>query len=185
MKPFVVIVGIVAIAAAYYFYAGSMNTEPDTSEVVVAEETNQAESAVETTAETNEVETGQTVEEPAEAEAVVEVDAETEVETPVAETVVDTAAEAEARVFAVEGFNFGYDQSEIRVKEGETVTINFVSVDGFHDWVVDEFNAATEKVRPGTPTSVTFVADKAGSYEFYCSVGSHRANGMVGTLIVE
>lgn len=85
----------------------------------------------------------------------------------------------------VSGFNFGYDISEIRVREGDTVTINFVSTDGFHDWVVDEFDAATEKVRPGTPTSVTFVADRAGTYEYYCSVGSHRAQGMVGTLIVE
>jgi len=32
---------------------------------------------------------------------------------------------------------------------------------------------------------VTFVADKAGEYEFYCSVGQHRANGMVGKLIVK
>ncbi len=52
-------------------------------------------------------------------------------------------------------------------------------------WVVDEFDAATGKVRPGTPTSITFVADKAGTYEYYCSVGNHRAQGMAGKLIVE
>lgn len=99
--------------------------------------------------------------------------------------VTDIEGTSEGVVIEISGFNYGYSQDEIRVKEGDTVTINFVSDDGFHDWVVDEFDAATEKVRPGTPTSVTFVADTAGTYEYYCSVGSHRAQGMVGTLIVE
>lgn len=94
-------------------------------------------------------------------------------------------AETTEHTFTISGTNFAFDVTEMRVKEGDTVTVNFESADGFHDWVVDEFNAATEKVRPGTPTSVTFVADKKGTYEYYCSVGSHRANGMVGTLIVE
>jgi cytochrome c oxidase subunit 2 len=87
--------------------------------------------------------------------------------------------------FDVIGTNFDYDLKEIRVSEGDTVTINFRSQDGYHDWVVDEFDAATTKVQTGEMTSVTFVAGEAGSYEYYCSVGSHRANGMVGTLIVE
>lgn len=88
-------------------------------------------------------------------------------------------------IFAVTGANYEYSLSEIRVKKGDTVTINFESADGFHDWVVDEFSAATDRVQPGSQTSVTFVADKVGTFEYYCSVGSHRANGMVGKLIVE
>lgn len=90
-----------------------------------------------------------------------------------------------AKVFTVKGVNYGYDVTEIRAKKGETVTINFESTDGFHDWVLDEFDARTTKVSPGTPTSVTFVAGEAGTFEYYCSVGSHRQHGMVGKLIVE
>lgn len=86
--------------------------------------------------------------------------------------------------FDVVGENFAYDLETIEVNEGDVVTINFMSKDGFHDWVVDEFDAATEQVNPGTPTSVTFVADQAGTFEFYCSVGKHRDMGMVGELIV-
>lgn len=93
--------------------------------------------------------------------------------------------DAHAKVFAVKGVNFGFDVKEIRVKQGDTVTVNFTSSDGFHDWVLDEFKAATGRVQPGTPTSITFVADKKGTFEYYCSVGSHRAHGMVGKLIVE
>ncbi len=99
------------------------------------------------------------------------------------EIVVDPVPET--RVFTVSGTNFAFDVEEIRVNQGDTVTINFESAEGVHDWVVDEFGAATEVVQPGTPTSVTFVADQAGTFEYYCSVGSHRAQGMVGTLIVE
>ncbi len=87
--------------------------------------------------------------------------------------------------FTIDSFSYGYSESEIRVKEGTTVTINLINSGGFHDWVVDEFNAATDKIQADGNTSVTFVADKAGTYEYYCSVGSHREQGMVGTLVVE
>jgi plastocyanin len=97
----------------------------------------------------------------------------------------ETAVPSDAKVFTVKGVNHKFDVTEIKVKKGETVTINFESTEGFHDWAVDEFDAATEKVQPGTPTSVTFVADQSGTFEYYCSVGSHRAQGMVGKLIVE
>lgn len=93
-------------------------------------------------------------------------------------------AEAD-HVFDVAGTNFAFDITEMRVQEGDVVTVNLVSEEGYHDWVVDEFDAATEKIREGETTSVTFVADASGTYEYYCSVGSHREQGMVGTLIVE
>jgi plastocyanin len=92
--------------------------------------------------------------------------------------------EAENVVIDIKGSNFAFDVKEIQVTEGDTVTINFESTEGFHDWVVDEFNAATAQVNPGTPTSVTFVADKAGTYEYYCSVMQHRSMGMIGALVV-
>jgi plastocyanin len=97
----------------------------------------------------------------------------------------DDTADGETKVFEVRGSNYAFDQKEIRVKKGDTVTINFESTGGLHDWVLDEFGAATEKVQEGGKSSVTFVADKTGSFEYYCSVGSHRLHGMVGKLIVE
>ncbi|PIP66761.1 hypothetical protein COW94_00070 [Candidatus Peregrinibacteria bacterium CG22_combo_CG10-13_8_21_14_all_44_10] len=91
----------------------------------------------------------------------------------------------EVVTFEISGENFAFSQTEMRVNEGDTVRIVFTSEDGFHDWVLDEFNAATEQVQTGGVTEVTFVADKAGTYEYYCSVGQHRDNGMFGSLIVE
>ena len=93
-------------------------------------------------------------------------------------------AEASEVTFDITGVDFAFDLTEITVNEGDVVTINFESSLGFHDWVIDEFSASTKQVRPGTPTSVTFVAGSAGTYEYYCSVGNHRDMGMVGALTV-
>jgi len=90
-----------------------------------------------------------------------------------------------AKVFNLTGRMFAFSQTEIRVNKGDTVTINFSSTEGFHDWTVDEFNARTKQVNTGEPASVTFTADKTGTFEYYCSVGQHRAMGMKGNLIVK
>jgi plastocyanin len=105
----------------------------------------------------------------------------------------DTMAEDEAMndedkadiVIDLTGKNFEFSKKEIKVKEGDTVQINFTSENGFHDWKLSDYEVATERVNTGGSSSVTFVAEKTGSFEYYCSVGSHRTLGMVGTLIVE
>jgi hypothetical protein len=42
-----------------------------------------------------------------------------------------------------------------------------------------------EQVGAGASDVVEFTADKAGTFEYYCSVGNHRAMGMKGTLTVK
>ncbi len=88
-------------------------------------------------------------------------------------------------VFEIDSFMYGYSVEEITVAQGDIVTINLTNSEGLHDWVVDEFNAATAQIGAGEETSITFVADQPGTFEYYCSVGNHRAQGMVGTLVVE
>ncbi len=98
---------------------------------------------------------------------------------------IDISIDPEAAVFTIDSFMFGYSDTELRVKEGQTVTINLTSSGGMHDFVIDELDVATTRITTGGSTSVTFVADQKGTFEFYCSVMQHRANGMVGTFIVE
>ncbi len=107
--------------------------------------------------------------------------------TELASTTPSTENEAATDVKTIEitGQNFEFSQKEIRVNQGDTVRIVFSSTQGFHDWVIDEFEAATEQVQPGTTTEVEFVADQTGTFEYYCSVGEHRSLGMTGQLIVE
>ncbi len=101
----------------------------------------------------------------------------------------ETAMEDDAMVageIKVTGKNFAFDPKEIRVKKGEKVTIVFTSEGGImHDFVVDELNVATKQLTAGQSETVEFTPTQAGTFEFYCSVGNHRAMGMVGNLIVE
>lgn len=87
--------------------------------------------------------------------------------------------------FSVSGQNFSFSPSEIRVKKGDSVKVTFTSTSGMHDFVIDAYNVKTSILKNGQSETVTFVADKAGTFEYYCGVGNHRAMGMVGKLIVE
>ncbi|MFH1170651.1 MAG: cupredoxin domain-containing protein [Candidatus Vogelbacteria bacterium] len=90
-----------------------------------------------------------------------------------------------AKEFTVLGSNFTFTPNTIEVKQGDTVKITFQSASGFHDLTLDEFRVATKQLKAGESETVQFVADKVGSFEYYCSVGNHRAMGMKGTLTVK
>jgi len=94
-------------------------------------------------------------------------------------------ADGVVREFVVDGKNFSFTPSKITVKKGEAVKIIFKNTQGFHDLVIDEYRVATKQIRTGEQETITFLADKTGSFEYYCSVGTHRAMGMTGTLVVE
>lgn len=88
------------------------------------------------------------------------------------------------QVFTVEGSPFKFSPNNITVNQGDKVKIIFKNVSGKHDLVIDEFDVKTDLLSAGGEESIEFVADKKGTFEFYCSVGNHRAMGMVGTLTV-
>ena len=91
----------------------------------------------------------------------------------------------EIKEFAVTGDNFSFSPAEIKVKQGDRVKIIFTNARGNHDFKLDEFAVATKLLKAGESETVEFVASKTGSFEYYCSVGTHRAMGMVGKLVVE
>lgn len=85
----------------------------------------------------------------------------------------------------VEGSAMKFNPTTIRVKKGQTVNLTFKNLGGNHDWVIDEFNARTKVIAAEQSEMISFVADVAGEFEYYCSVPGHRQAGMKGTLIVE
>ncbi len=115
----------------------------------------------------------------------------TESERPDGEAdVLDTSLDLEVanpnfKEFNIKGSNFAFEPSMITVKKGDRVKINFENSAGFHDFVIDEYGAATKKTQAPTLEVIEFTADKTGSFQYYCSVGTHRAMGMFGTLKVE
>ncbi len=93
----------------------------------------------------------------------------------------------QARVIEITARDFAFSPKEIRVKKGEKIKLQLSIEKGsrsLHDWVVDGL-AKTTQIKAGESTSVEFTPQTVGSFEYYCSVGTHRQMGMQGTLIVE
>lgn len=85
----------------------------------------------------------------------------------------------------VSGSPYKFEPSTISVKKGDTVKLTFKNTAGTHDFVIDELNVKTKTIAAGESETVTFTADKAGSFEYYCAVANHKAMGMKGTLVVD
>ncbi len=96
-----------------------------------------------------------------------------------------TVTAPNVKSFTVTGSSFAFAPNTLTVNKGDTVKIHFVNSGGMHDFVIDEFNARTSRIQGGQSEDITFVADKAGTFEYYCSVGTHRQMGMRGTLTVK
>ncbi|KKR30763.1 hypothetical protein A3F01_03240 [Candidatus Woesebacteria bacterium RIFCSPHIGHO2_12_FULL_38_11] len=92
---------------------------------------------------------------------------------------------AEPIVIDVEAGSFYYNPEEIRVKIGDTIRIVLTANDMMHDFNIDELGVDGPVIKAGETTTIDFVADQVGEFEYYCSVVQHRANGQVGMLIVE
>lgn len=67
--------------------------------------------------------------------------------------------------FTVTGSNFAFAPSAMKVKVGDKVKVTFKNETGFHDFRIDEFNVATQKIKAPAEETVEFTADKAGSFE--------------------
>jgi plastocyanin len=91
---------------------------------------------------------------------------------------------ATAMVIDVEAGSFYYTPDTITIKKGQPVKIVMTSVSMMHDFVIDELNVAMPIIQNGDTGEVEFTPAVAGTFEYYCSVGEHRANGQVGRLIV-
>ncbi len=80
---------------------------------------------------------------------------------------------------------FEFEPNIIRVKKGDLVRIEITSEDVVHGFALPAFGINVP-VQPDQTAVVEFVADKTGSFEFYCSIycGAGHAQ-MRGTLIVE
>ncbi|MBG9791588.1 cytochrome c oxidase subunit II [Paenibacillus dendritiformis] len=91
------------------------------------------------------------------------------------------ASSGDVQAVTLKAKNFEFDQTEIRVKKGQTVKLTFENEQGIHGVEIPDLNVKLDQ--PGT---TEFVADKEGTYEFKCSImcGSGH-NDMVGKIIVE
>ncbi|PIS10502.1 MAG: cytochrome C oxidase subunit II, partial [Bdellovibrio sp. CG10_big_fil_rev_8_21_14_0_10_47_8] len=72
----------------------------------------------------------------------------------------------------------------IKAKVGDEILLNISNIDIVHAFDIDELGIH-EILPAGNVAVVKFVAEKAGTFEFYCQVPGHIEAGMKGILIVE
>jgi plastocyanin len=86
----------------------------------------------------------------------------------------------------VEGNEFAFTPSTLTVKKGEEVKVMFKNTGKYpHNFVVADINVTSKTIQPGQSDTVIFTPEKAGSYEYNCSIGNHTEKGMTGTLTVQ
>jgi cytochrome c oxidase subunit II len=96
-----------------------------------------------------------------------------------------TPGEGAVKEFTVTSQGLKFTPNQMTVNKGDTVKITYKNTLGNHDLKIDEFNAGTKLIGAGQEETIQFVADKAGTFQFYCSVPGHKQAGMVGTLTVQ
>ncbi len=99
-----------------------------------------------------------------------------------------------ARVIKVREHAWKYEPSEIRIKAGEVVQLDFSTTDNGlgagHGFAIDGYdqNVFINGATVGSPQSVTFRIDTPGRYTFYCATQCSTTDlhpHMNGTLVVE
>jgi heme/copper-type cytochrome/quinol oxidase subunit 2 len=60
----------------------------------------------------------------------------------------------------------------LRVKKGERVRLVLTAVDHDHGFKLYDVN---QKIQKGTTATLEFIADKAGTFQFHCSMSVARA----------
>lgn len=80
----------------------------------------------------------------------------------------------------------GWQPRIIRARVGQVVRLRLTSKDVTHGFLLPEFGINAGPISPGEFTTVEFVADRPGTFKFYCNVlCSPRHGAMFGQLVVE
>jgi heme/copper-type cytochrome/quinol oxidase subunit 2 len=94
------------------------------------------------------------------------------------------AIASQERTFRIDARQFAYSPSELQVNPGDTVILRLISNDVVHGLYVDGYDLSIE-ADPGQTTTLTFVANKSGSFRFRCNVTCGAMHPfMIGKLTV-
>ena len=86
--------------------------------------------------------------------------------------------------FSLTARQWSFEPSTITVKKDDTVRLSIASVDVRHGFKLPTFGVDAT-LEPNQTTTVEFVADKAGTFSFFCNIFCGDGHGaMNGTLTV-
>ena len=111
---------------------------------------------------------------------------ETQATPTTAETQATPSSEEAAQMVTVEGTDYSFSPSTINLTRDKEVTITFKNMGKLpHNLVISDLGVSTDTITPGKETTVTFVPEEVGTFEFICSIGNHEEKGMKGTVVVK
>ena len=84
-------------------------------------------------------------------------------------TAAPSPAAGAAKTFELTASRFQYDPDTIEVTEGDEVQLTLRSADTKHGLEIKEFKVKIQIPKGGDPVSVTFVADRSGTFAIVCS----------------
>jgi heme/copper-type cytochrome/quinol oxidase subunit 2 len=88
------------------------------------------------------------------------------------------------RTVRLEASSYQFDPGVVRVNSGDKVTLELVSTDVVHGLHIDGYNLELS-ADPGQLRSITFTADRSGSFRMRCSVSCGALHPfMIGKLVV-
>ena len=94
-----------------------------------------------------------------------------------------------AHEFTLVGKDAEWNLTAIHVHEGDRVRLRITSGDVIHGFEIDGLGIEVDEVYPGKFVTVEFTAEKAGTFEFVCTVRCYEDRAehkdMMGSLIVE
>ena len=95
-----------------------------------------------------------------------------------------TRAAPVERTFRVEASQFSFTPGTLSVNPGDWVTIELVAVDVVHGIYLDDYDLSVS-ADPGQTATLTFVADRPGTFRFRCLVACGDLHPfMIGKLHV-
>ncbi len=99
-------------------------------------------------------------------------------------TMIGQQMAGELKTFKMTAKQWEFNPSVITVSQGDHVRLEIASIDVEHGFSIKDLGIDS-KLKPGKTEIVEFVADKRGTFEFYCSVYCGEGHSeMEGTLIV-
>lgn len=88
------------------------------------------------------------------------------------------------REFTVDAKKFAFTPARVEVEQGDVVRVTLVTADIPHSFTIDDYRIA-KRGEPGKPVTFEFLADRAGTFKFYCNLTiDDGCRKMAGELIV-
>ena len=92
--------------------------------------------------------------------------------------------QGQTREFSITGQDHHYSPARIEVNRDDLVKITFTARDMPHSFTIDEYRIV-RRVAAGGTTTFEFRADRAGTFNYYCSLTSEPGHAtMKGQLVV-